>query len=125
MNLWMTLGSAAGFLAVALGAFGAHALQDRLDAYSLSIYQTAVHYHFFHALALLGLGAWQARGGAGVPPWVGFAFAGGILIFSGSLYALAFTGIKILGAVTPLGGTAFLAAWAGLFYYAGLKGGVS
>jgi uncharacterized membrane protein YgdD (TMEM256/DUF423 family) len=100
-----------GFLAVAFGAFGAHALQHRLDEKALSVYQTAVSYHFSHTLAwgiVCTLGLWRPS------PWLrraGVFFGMGIALFSGSLYALALTGISGLGAITPLGGVSFLAGW--------------
>ncbi|MCC7442889.1 MAG: DUF423 domain-containing protein [Bdellovibrionales bacterium] len=115
MNPALILGGIAGFLAVALGAFGAHALKERLDPYALSVYQTAVQYHLAHALALLALGAWQGSDAASPPPaWISWTFAFGILVFSGSLYLLSITGARWLGAITPLGGLCFLAAWAGI-----------
>lgn len=100
-------------LAVLAGAFGAHALRERLDAYATGIYERAVFYHFVHALGLLALGLAMRSGAvsgtaATVAAWLLFS---GILIFSGSLYALALTGKRILGAVTPLGGIAFVAGW--------------
>jgi uncharacterized membrane protein YgdD (TMEM256/DUF423 family) len=100
-------------LAVAFGAFGAHGLQARLDAYSMGVYEKAVLYHFFHALGLLivsflpRLGALSQSAGT----WVCSLLFAGILLFSGSLYVLALTGVRALGAITPLGGLAFLAAW--------------
>ncbi|HXN49493.1 MAG TPA: DUF423 domain-containing protein [Bryobacteraceae bacterium] len=100
-------------LAVMLGAFGAHGLRARLDAYSMGIYEKAVFYHFIHALGLLvvsilpKLGALRPSTGA----WVCWLLAVGILLFSGSLYLLALTGVRTLGAITPLGGLAFIAAW--------------
>ncbi|HTL12784.1 MAG TPA: DUF423 domain-containing protein, partial [Bdellovibrionota bacterium] len=123
MNPALTLGSAAGFLAVALGAFGAHALKGRLDPSALAIYQTAVQYHLIHALVLTALGVWSAaRAQAPAPPhWITGSFAAGILLFSGSLYLLAVTGARWLGAITPLGGICFLVGWAGLLWV-GLKG---
>ena len=114
MARWfLSLAAVSGFLAVALGAFGAHALKARLDEYALSVYQTAVQYHFFHSLALLGVGVLclvlpQSR----LLFYSGSAFTVGIVIFSGSLYLLAFTGMRWLGAITPLGGLAFLVGWA-------------
>jgi uncharacterized membrane protein YgdD (TMEM256/DUF423 family) len=100
-------------LAVMLGAFGAHGLRDRLDPYSLSVYEKAVFYHFIHALGILLVSA-LARSGALMPAaqgrvaWLLFI---GILFFSGSLYLLALSGVKILGAITPVGGLAFIAGW--------------
>lgn len=100
-------------LAVAGGAFGAHGLRNRLDAYSLSVYEKAVFYHFVHALGIL-LVALLARTNAialGAQTRVAGLFFIGILIFSGSLYALAITGVRMLGAITPIGGLAFIAGW--------------
>jgi uncharacterized membrane protein YgdD (TMEM256/DUF423 family) len=100
-------------LAVALGAFGAHGLRNRLDAYSLSVYEKAVFYHFVHALGIL-LVALLARvnaisaTGAARAAWLLFF---GIIFFSGSLYALAISGVRALGAITPIGGVAFIAGW--------------
>lgn len=101
-------------LAVAFGAFGAHALRDKLDGYSLGIYEKAVFYHFVHSIGLL-IVPLLAKAGlltATVSTRICWLLAAGILLFSGSLYVLAITGVRALGAVTPLGGTAFLAAWA-------------
>ena len=112
--------AANGFLAVALGAFGAHGLAGRLQeladgAQRLEWWRTAAHYHLVHALAL-GLAAWVAGQIPGALPRVaGWAFLGGILLFSGSLYAMTLTGIRGLGAVTPLGGLGLLAGWVCLF----------
>jgi len=100
-------------LAVSLGAFGAHQLRGSLDAYSMDVYERAVFYHFMHALGLL-LVALLARTGALSAPAaarVGWLLLGGIALFSGSLYVLAITGQRWLGAVTPFGGVAFIAAW--------------
>ena len=99
--------------AVAAGAFGAHGLRNRLDAYSLSVYEKAVFYHFLHALGIL-LVALLARTNAVSGAAAGrvcFLLFVGILIFSGSLYALAVSGVRILGAITPIGGLAFIAGW--------------
>jgi uncharacterized membrane protein YgdD (TMEM256/DUF423 family) len=100
-------------LGVMLGAFGAHGLQGRLDAYSTGIYEKAVFYHFIHALGLLAA-ALMVRmklisGVAG--SWVCWLLLAGIVLFSGSLYLLAITGVRTLGAVTPFGGASFIAAW--------------
>jgi len=100
-------------LAVGIGAFGAHGLKGRLDDYSMGVYEKAVLYHFFHALGLLIVSILPRVGvlSQSAGTWVcGLLFAG-ILLFSGSLYALALSGVRILGAVTPFGGLAFLAAW--------------
>ena len=108
----LTVAGVAGFLAVALGAFGAHALEDRLPADRLDVWQTAVLYHLVHALALLALAVVPvASRGVVVARW---AFAAGIVLFSGSRYARAASGLRWLGAVTPFGGLAFLAGWAAL-----------
>lgn len=112
----LLLGGAYGFLAVALGAFGAHALKERLSADMLTVWRTAVEYHFYHALALLLVGILLRATPSTSLSASGGCFAVGILLFSGSLYALALSGARVLGAVTPLGGLFFLAGWACLFY---------
>jgi uncharacterized membrane protein YgdD (TMEM256/DUF423 family) len=104
-----------GFLGVALGAFGAHALKDRLSPSALQIWNTAVLYHLLHAVALLALGLYARVSGTDVRV-ASALFAVGVVIFSGSLYALALSGIKPLGAITPLGGLCFLAGWAWLAF---------
>ena len=105
-----------GFLAVALGAFGAHALRARLTPDQLTIYHTAVLYHFVHALALFGVGILAERHGSVPLQVTGWAFTVGVVLFSGSLYALAVSGVRLLGAITPLGGLAFLVGWASLVW---------
>jgi uncharacterized membrane protein YgdD (TMEM256/DUF423 family) len=95
-------------LAVMLGAFGAHGLRGRLDAYAMEVYQKAVFYHFIHALGLLVVSLAPRTANL---VWVNILLVVGIVIFSGSLYVLAITGIRALGAITPLGGLAFIAAW--------------
>lgn len=106
---WIMLAGILAFLGVALGAFGAHALSERFGDYEKGVWQTAVHYHLIHALALFAFGV--AYTNLPLPNAIGWCFAVGILLFSGSLYALALSGVKVLGAVTPLGGVAFLAGW--------------
>jgi uncharacterized membrane protein YgdD (TMEM256/DUF423 family) len=101
----------AGFFAVALGAFGAHALRDHLDAYRMGVFHTGVQYHCWHALALALAGVLLCLRPARAFTAAGWAFAMGIVIFSGSLYLLALTGTKWWGAVTPFGGVAFLVGW--------------
>ena len=103
---WSAIGAVALGLAVALGAFGAHGLRGRLDEYSLGIYEKAVFYHFIHAIGLLVVPLLTKN------ERVCWLLALGILLFSGSLYALAISGVRALGAVTPFGGLAFIAAWA-------------
>jgi uncharacterized membrane protein YgdD (TMEM256/DUF423 family) len=110
----------AGFLGVALGAFGAHGLRGRLSADMLAVFETGVRYHLYHALALLVTAVIMTRF-SGV--WVvaaGWFFIAGIVLFSGSLYLLAFTGVRIFGAITPIGGVAFLLGWASLAIAAAL-----
>ena len=98
--------------AVVLGAFGAHALKGRLAPEMLATYHTAVEYHFWHALGMLGVGVLMSRSpdDSGLS-WVAWLLIAGLLLFSGSLYLLALTGASWLGTVTPLGGVAFIAAW--------------
>ncbi len=109
------MGSAFLFLAVALGAFGAHALKARLSPEMLAIFETGVRYHFYHGLALFAV-AWVAERSPGTFVQAsGYSFVIGIVLFSGSLYLLSATGVRWLGAITPIGGLAFLAGWALLF----------
>jgi uncharacterized membrane protein YgdD (TMEM256/DUF423 family) len=113
-RLFITLGALSGFLAVAAGAFGAHALRDRLTGAMLDVFQTGVTYQMYHALALVGVGILLARFSIDGSAWLtaaGWLFVGGSVLFSGSLYALSLTGTTWLGAITPLGGLAFLAGW--------------
>jgi uncharacterized membrane protein YgdD (TMEM256/DUF423 family) len=106
---WTAIGAFLLALAVAMGAFGAHALRGRLDDYSLSVYEKAVFYHFVHALGILLIGILMRSTGYGAK--AGWLLAIGILLFSGSLYALALSGVRVLGAITPLGGLCFIAGW--------------
>jgi uncharacterized membrane protein YgdD (TMEM256/DUF423 family) len=98
-------------LAVALGAFGAHALRDRLSADSLAVFETGVRYEMYHGLALLAVAYAANRWGGALPAAAGLLFLAGIVLFSGSLYALSLSGVRVLGAITPVGGLAFLAGW--------------
>ncbi len=112
-KLFITLASLSGMLAVAFGAFGAHALRDRLDDYALGVFETAVQYHFYHSLALLAVGVIALQQPqAALLRSSGWLFLLGIVVFSGSLYLLSMTGMRWLGAVTPLGGLSFIAGWA-------------
>jgi uncharacterized membrane protein YgdD (TMEM256/DUF423 family) len=107
--LWWRLGAVLGGVAVALGAFGAHGLQARVDAQALGWWETAARYHLAHALALLAVAAHPAA-----PRHAGWLFVAGILLFSGSLYAMTLTGARGLGAITPLGGLCLIAGWLAL-----------
>lgn len=112
---FLLITAVSGLLAVALGAFGAHGLKARLGEDLLAVYQTGVQYHFYHtfALALVGLVMLQVPASAWLQ-WSGWLFIIGIVIFSGSLYVLAISGIRWLGAITPIGGLAFMAGWLAL-----------
>jgi uncharacterized membrane protein YgdD (TMEM256/DUF423 family) len=115
---FLVVGALACMLAVLLGAFGAHALRARLAPDMLAVYQTGVQYHFWHALGLLAIALTLAHfPSAQGLKWAGWLMLAGIAIFSGSLYLLALTGVRWLGAITPIGGTAFIVAWA-LYAYA-------
>jgi|SRR3990170_1942105 len=110
-RLFFAIGAISAFLAVALGAFGAHALRARLSSEMLQVFEVGVRYHFYHALALLAV-AWAAtRWPGGAVTAAGWLFLAGTVIFSGSLYLLSLTGQRWLGAVTPIGGAAFLLGW--------------
>ena len=99
-------------LGVALGAFGAHGLRTRLSPDMLAVFETGVRYHMYHSLAILVVGLVLGRMGGWLISLAGWLFTAGIVLFSGSLYALALTGVTVLGAITPIGGLAFLAGWA-------------
>ena len=108
---WFATGAALCGLGVMLGAFGAHALRDRLSAHLLGVFETGVRYHLIHALGLLAV-AWAASRWPG--PYItaaGWLFVAGITIFSGSLYVLAISGIRWLGAITPIGGVCLIVGW--------------
>ncbi|WP_432702167.1 DUF423 domain-containing protein [Lysinibacillus sphaericus] len=114
MKKFIVTGALHGFLAVALGAFGAHALKDVVDEYGLSIWETAVQYQMFHATGLLVIGLLMSSkllGELKQLKLAGIFFNLGIVFFAGSLYVLAVSGIKVLGAITPIGGVLFLAGW--------------
>ena len=111
MIMWIRIASLLMFIAVALGAFGAHAIRGRISDYYLDVYKTAVLYQFIHALGLFVV-AWLSSISADPKITIaGFLMLSGIIIFSGSLYILSLTGIKWLGAFTPIGGLCFLASW--------------
>jgi uncharacterized membrane protein YgdD (TMEM256/DUF423 family) len=110
-RFFAVLGALSGLVAVAAGAFGAHGLKSRLTPDLLAVFETAARYQMFHALALLAaawaIGRWTGRAAVAA----GWCFAGGTLVFSGSLYLLALTGLRAFGAITPVGGALFLAGW--------------
>src|SRR6476620_3568939 len=109
---FLLVGAVAAFLAVALGAFGAHGLRTRLSPEMLAVFETGVRYHMYHALAIVATALVMGRLNGWLIVSAAWFFTAGIVLFSGSLYLLALTGVTILGAVTPLGGLAFLAGWA-------------
>ena len=118
---WIRVGAILGFLAVGLGAFGAHGLKDRLEALGTSAsYQTAVQYHSLHAVALICVGIIGSMTKRGLAvELAGWSFLVGVVVFSGSLYVLSLTGVKWLGAITPIGGVALLVGWLALASAAG------
>jgi uncharacterized membrane protein YgdD (TMEM256/DUF423 family) len=111
-RLFLLLGSVAALLGVLLGAFGAHALRDRLSPEMLAIFETGVRYHFYHALGLLGVAYAAGRWPGAAVGAAGWLVVAGMVLFSGSLYLLSATGQRWFGAITPFGGAAFIAGWA-------------
>lgn len=109
---FLLIGSLAGFLAVALGAFGAHGLRGRLSPEMLAVFETGVRYHMYHALAIVLVSLILGRMDGWLIRTAGWAFTIGLVLFPGSLYLLALTGVTVLGAITPIGGVAFLIGWA-------------
>ncbi len=110
-RLLLAIAAGFGFTGVALGAFGAHALKSRLTVEALATYQTGVLYHLVHAVILAVVAVIASRGSSTLLTAAGWSFAGGIVLFSGSLYVLSVTGIRGFGAITPIGGLLFLAGW--------------
>ena len=112
---WIRMSAFLGFLAVAIGAFGAHGLKDRMESLgTTTTFKTGVDYHMFHVTAILALGLFLMTPSSGpsmASTVAGWSFILGILLFSGRLYILAITGVKVFGAITPLGGVAFLVGW--------------
>ena len=111
MRLWLILGAASAFLSVAAGAFGAHALRTRLPPDLQTIFETGARYHMYHSLGLIAVGLLAHLRPSPLLNGAGWAMVAGIVLFSGSLYALALSGIRVLGAITPLGGVGFLVGW--------------
>jgi uncharacterized membrane protein YgdD (TMEM256/DUF423 family) len=110
-SLFFRLGAASGLIAVAAGAFGAHGLRSRLTPEYLAVFETAARYQMYHALALLAVAWAVGRWPSPLTSWAGWLFVAGTVLFSGSLYILAFTGTRWWGGITPLGGLAFLVGW--------------
>jgi uncharacterized membrane protein YgdD (TMEM256/DUF423 family) len=125
MRLWLALAGLNGFIAVALGAIGSHALRNTLSPERLGWVETGLRYHMFHALALLGIAILFAVE-AGREPWplriAAWCFLGGLVLFSGGLYVMGLAGIRSLGPTVPAGGLLFLAGWLALVVYALTRG---
>jgi uncharacterized membrane protein YgdD (TMEM256/DUF423 family) len=119
-NIWLAIAAVNGLISVAAGAFGAHGLRDKLSARHLEVFETAARYQMYHAVALLAVAWLLSRAATGTSQASGWCFLIGIIIFSGSLYALALTGIDKLGMITPIGGLAMMIGWA-LLAWAGIK----
>jgi uncharacterized membrane protein YgdD (TMEM256/DUF423 family) len=111
MNYFLSIGSLFGLLAVMIGAFGAHGLEDKLTAHALARYQTGVEYQFYHVGALLIVGLLLSQTQSSILNLSGIFFTLGIILFSGSLYTYALTGSKFFGMITPIGGLCFLVGW--------------
>jgi uncharacterized membrane protein YgdD (TMEM256/DUF423 family) len=111
LKLFIILGAINAFVAVALGAFGAHGLEGKIPDKYLEVWKTGVTYQMFHATGLMVVGLVSGKIGGPLMTWSGWLMFIGIILFSGSLYVLSVTQIKVLGAITPLGGLSFLAAW--------------
>lgn len=110
-KLFTMIGALSGGIAVAAGAFGAHALRERVEPRLLEVFETGARYQMYHALALLAVGWLIQRGAGSLATTAGWLFVAGTVLFSGSLYAMTFTGVRALGAITPLGGVCFIGGW--------------
>jgi uncharacterized membrane protein YgdD (TMEM256/DUF423 family) len=121
MKSWIRTGAFLMALGVVMGAFGAHGLKSTLSPAMMEVYQTAVFYHLIHALGLFVVAWVTTLSDSKLVTWAGFLFLAGILLFSGSLYLLAITGLKWLGMITPFGGVSFIAGWC-LLGFSSLKG---
>lgn len=111
MKLWLTIGALSGLLAVALGAFGAHGLANKVPQEQLNAFEIGARYHMYHALALLAVAWLASREPSSLVSMAGWAFLAGIVLFSGSLYVLGLTGSRALVLVTPIGGVSFMVGW--------------
>ncbi|MCC6429734.1 MAG: DUF423 domain-containing protein [Gemmatimonadaceae bacterium] len=110
-RLFLMIGALSGAISVAAGAFGAHALREKVEPRLLEVFETAARYQMYHALALIAVGLVAARWSSGLTTSAGWLFVAGPVFFSGSLYAMTFTGVRALGAITPIGGVCFIAGW--------------
>ncbi len=110
-RLFLMIGALSGAISVAAGAFGAHALREKVEPRLLDVFETAARYQMYHALALIAVGLVAARWSSGLTTSAGWLFVAGTVFFSGSLYAMTFTGVRALGAITPIGGVCFIAGW--------------
>lgn len=119
-KLWIVLGALNALISVAAGAFGAHGLRAKLSPELLVVFETGARYQMYHALGLLALGLFARGASSGLTTTSGWLMFAGIVVFSGSLYVLALSGIRGFGAITPIGGVSFLAAWL-LFAMAALR----
>ncbi|MCL1631338.1 DUF423 domain-containing protein [Sporolactobacillus sp. CPB3-1] len=114
MKVFIVIGAVLAFLSVAFGAFGAHVLKARLTEQDLAVFQTGVQYQMYHALGLIAIGILALTvfsGQSTLLSWSGWLMTLGVILFSGSLYALTLSGVRVLGAITPIGGLAFLVSW--------------
>jgi uncharacterized membrane protein YgdD (TMEM256/DUF423 family) len=111
LRSFISIGALSGAISVAAGAFGAHALRDKVEPRLLEVFETAARYQMYHALALLAVGLVALRWPSALATSAGWLFVAGTVFFSGSLYAMTFTGIRALGAITPIGGVCFIAGW--------------
>jgi len=110
---WVAVGAVSAAVAVALGALGAHAMRSRLDPEMLAVFETGTRYQMYHAIGTLAVAAWLMRGSNPALLAAAWLFPIGTILFSGSLYAMAWTGVRALGAITPFGGLCFIAGWLG------------
>ena len=113
-SAWVVMGAIGAGVAVLLGAFGAHGLKSRVDPELLAVFETGVRYQMYHALALLAVGLARVHWPSGLMSVAGWSFVVGMLVFSGSLYLMTATGARWLGAITPIGGAAFIVGWIAL-----------
>ena len=111
IRFFLVIGTVLAGLAVALGAYGAHGLEARVSADRVATFNTGVQYQMYHALALIAVAGFMAAGAPSIAQWAGISFLVGMVFFSGSLYVLVLTDTPVLGAVAPIGGTAFILGW--------------